>query len=71
MAKMYAKIQYAELLVPLDLLEKLVAQGYIASTSYESGSEHLSELKPIRKVELFSEADVKACLAQMALEGKD
>ena len=68
--KMYAKLQYGEILIPLALFEKIAGECMLVTTTYgNDGNEALSSAKPIRKFELYSQEDVDTCLAQQALEG--
>ena len=57
------------LMIPIHLLEQIVAEGYLVSTSYDNGEDHLNEVQPIRKVEMFSQSDLDTALAQQALQG--
>lgn len=69
--KNYARINsYGQLLVPIELLDKIASEGYIVSTSYGEGStEVISEIKKIDKVSIHDQDEVDAAFAQMALQG--
>jgi hypothetical protein len=66
-AKKFAKIEhYGKLLVPFELLEKIVAEGYMVETSY--GDKGFNSIEPISKVEIYDSEDVKMALAQKNLQ---
>jgi len=66
-AKKFAKIEhYGKLLVPFELLEKIVAEGYIVESSY--GDKGFNSIEPISKVEIYDSEDVKMALAQKNLQ---
>jgi hypothetical protein len=66
-AKKFAKIEhYGKLLVPFELLEKIVAEGYMVETSY--GEKGFNAIEPISKVEIYDSEDVKMALAQKNLQ---
>ena len=59
MKKQYAKIDhYGKLLIPLSLLEKVVAECYICDTDYQDGETYISKLEPVKKVEIVSGEEV-------------
>ena len=67
--KKYARLsEYGNLLVPVSLLEKILEQGYMVQTTYDSGKETIREIEPISSVKFHDEAEVRAALAQAALE---
>jgi hypothetical protein len=66
-AKKFAKIEhYGKLLVPFELLEKIVAEGYMVETSY--GDKGFNTIEPISKIEIYDSEDVKMALAQKNLQ---
>jgi len=66
-AKKFAKIEhYGKLLVPFELLEKIVAEGYMVETSY--GDKGFNSIEPISKIEIYDSEDVKMALAQKNLQ---
>ena len=66
-AKKFAKIEhYGKLLVPFELLEKIVAEGYMVETTY--GDKGFNSIEPISKVEIYDSEDVKMALAQKNLQ---
>lgn len=66
-AKKFAKIEhYGKLLVPFELLEKIVAEGYMVETSY--GDPGFNSIEPISKIEIYDSEDVKMALAQKNLQ---
>ena len=70
--KNYARITtYGNLLVPIEMLDKIVSEGFIASTTYSSDKELISEIKRIDKVTIHGEEELEQAKVQMALEGKD
>jgi hypothetical protein len=73
MGKKYVGIKtYGEVLVPVELLEKLLDCGYTASTSYDSNlSDYvISDIQSIKEVRVYDEDDIQTALAQKALEGR-
>lgn len=66
-AKKFAKIEhYGKLLVPFELLEKIVAEGYMVETSY--GDKGFNSIESISKIEIYDSEDVKMALAQKNLQ---
>ena len=71
--KKYAKIGgYGSLVIPFSLLEKIVEQGYIVSTSYNStASRHeISKVESVAEVSFVEYSEIETQLAQQALEGR-
>lgn len=65
--KKFAKIEhYGKLLVPFELLEKIVAEGYMVETNYSDKG--FNSIEPISKIEIYDGEDVKMALAQRNLE---
>lgn len=61
--KSYVRIEhYGRLLVPTQLLEKLADECYVCDTEYSDGRTRLSNIEPIRKVELVSLDEVENLL---------
>lgn len=73
MSKQYARItDYGDILVPLNLLEKIVEHGYLVRTEYENNTgEVLKEVHKMTGFKLHSEEEVKSVKAQMILEGNE
>ena len=70
--KMYAMLPSSygkNMLIPMHLLEQIVAEGYLVSTSYSDGAEHLKEVESIRKVEMYTQSDLDVAIAQQELSG--
>ena len=66
-SKKYARIEhYGKLLVPFNLLEKIVAEGYMVETSY--GEKGFNSIEPITKVGIHDQEDVKMALAEKKLK---
>ena len=73
MSKKYAKIGgYGNLVVPISLLEQIVEQGYIISTSYNSNlsRSEVSKVDPVTEVGIIDIDEIRGQLAQQALEGR-
>lgn len=71
--KMYAMISSSygkNMLLPMHLVEQVIAEGYLVGTSYENGQDHLREIQDIRKFEVFSQCDLDAAKAQQKLQGE-
>ena len=71
--KKYAKIGgYGSLVIPISLLEKIVEQGYIVHTTYNStrSRQVVSKVEPVTEVNIVDYSDIETQLAQQALEGK-
>ena len=70
--KMYAMLPSSygkNMLIPMHLLEQIVAEGYLVSTSYSDGTECLKEVESIRKVEMYTQSDLDVAIAQQELSG--
>ena len=71
--KKYAKIGgYGSLVIPISLLEKIVEQGYIVQTTYNSNRsrQEVSKVEPVTEVNIVDYSEIETQLAQQALEGK-
>lgn len=70
--KIYARLDtaYRDLLVPVELLERVVAECHLVRTQYEDGKHHITTVEPLTKFEINTEEDLKAGIVQMELEGK-
>ena len=68
----FARISdYGDLLVPLDMLDRLVTEGRIVRTTYENDVDVISEIKEISRINLHTPADIEAAKVQIALAGKE
>jgi hypothetical protein len=70
--KMYAMIPASygkNMLVPMHLLEQIVAECYLVGTTYADGRDNINEVEAIRKFEVFSQSDVDVAIAQQELQG--
>lgn len=69
--KKFARInEYGDLLVPLSLLDKIVSECRIVSTSYDGGNKQvISEIKPISRIEIHDEQELKDAEVQQKLSG--
>lgn len=68
--KTYAKISdYGDVLVPMALMEKIIEQGYLISTTYEDGREAINEVKKPERIHVYQYEEIEAALAQQALRG--
>jgi len=52
--------------VPFELLEKIVAEGYMVETTY--GDKGFNSIEHITKIEIHDQDDVKMALAQKNLQ---
>lgn len=66
----YIDTNYKGMLVPLNVLEKLMEEAILVSTEYVDGDYILRDPKVIRKFEIYSQEDLDTAYAQAALEGK-
>jgi hypothetical protein len=53
------------------MLEKVVSNCYLGSTTYTEHGEQLTELCNLSDVTIIDEVDLADCETQMALEGKN
>ena len=70
--QMYAMLPSSygkNMLVPMHLLEQIVAECYLVGTSYSDGEDHIKEVENIRKVQMFTQSDLDVAIAQQELEG--
>lgn len=69
--KTFARVSdYGDLLVPLALMEKIIDQGYLVSTTYENGHDVINEVKEIKRIHVHKGEEIEAALAQQALRGE-
>jgi hypothetical protein len=57
------------MLVPMHLLEQIVAECYLVGTTYADGRDNINEVENIRKVEMYSQSDLDVAIAQQELQG--
>jgi len=62
---------YKNIIVPMNMLDKVVNNCFLGSTSYTDDGEQLTELAELKDFVILDERDLSDCEAQMALEGKD
>tara|TARA_B100000900_G_scaffold413005_1_gene435982 strand:- start:605 stop:835 length:231 start_codon:yes stop_codon:yes gene_type:complete len=68
--KTYARLSgYGDLLVPMNMLEKIVQDGMIVRTSYVGGEDQITEVRKICDVKIHDEEEIENARVQMALEG--
>ena len=68
--KTYAKISdYGDVLVPMALMEKIIEQGYLISTTYENGRDAINEVRKPERIHVYQYEEIEAALAQQALQG--
>lgn len=68
----FARISdYGDLLVPLDMLDRLITEGRIVRTTYENDVDVISDIKEITRVNVHTPADIEAAKVQIALQGKE
>ena len=70
--KIYARLDtaYRDLLVPVELLERVVSECHLVRTQYEDGKHHITTVEPLTKFEINTEEELRAGIVQMELEGK-
>jgi hypothetical protein len=68
--KTYARLNtaYRDLLVPLDLLERVVAECHLVRTTYTDGKHIITMVEPLTKFDIQSQADLDAGIVQTELE---
>ena len=68
--KQYAQIEgYGRLMVPLNLLEKIAAEGYVVETGYGDDNEiSITKVERISGVKQWTQDDVDAAIVQQKLE---
>jgi len=71
-SKKYARISdYGDLLVPLSLLDKIVSECHIVSTSYEGGDQQvITDIKTITRVNIHDHTELESAEIQQKLSGK-
>jgi hypothetical protein len=62
---------YKNLIVPMNMLEKVVGNCYLGTTNYTEDGEQLTELCNLSDFTIIDEVDLADCETQMALEGKN
>ena len=68
--KTFARVSdYGDLLVPMALMEKIIEQGYLVSTTYTDGSDQISEVRDVQRIVVHKGEEVEAAIVQRALEG--
>ena len=68
----FARISdYGDLLVPLDMLDRLITEGRIVRTTYENDVDVISDIKEITRVNVHTPADIEAAKVQIALQAKE
>lgn len=72
--KMYAQIgDYSKhLVVPIDLLERIVQEGFLVRSGWDSSvsKESIQEAEPITNVKFVTETDLRVALSVSELKGK-
>jgi len=69
-AKSYVRIDhYGKLLIPTNMLEKLLEHAFVADTDYVDGKDVLSKLEQIDRVKVHSADEVKGILMHQELGG--
>ena len=68
--KQYAQIEgYGRLMIPINLLEKIAAEGFIVETGYDDNNEiSLTKVDRISGVKLWTQDDIDAAIVQQKLE---
>jgi hypothetical protein len=68
--KMYARLDtaYRDLLVPLDLLERVVAECHLVRTTYTDGIHIITMVEPLTKFDIHTQSDLDAGIVQTELE---
>ncbi len=70
--KNYVRISdYGDLLVPIDMLDRLITEGRIVRTTYNNDVDEISEIHEISRVDVHTHADIEAAKVQIALQGKE
>ena len=70
--KNYVRISdYGDLLVPIEMLDRLVTEGRIVRTTYNNDVDEISEIREISRIDVHAHADIEAAKVQIALQGKE
>jgi len=70
--KNYVRIGgYGDLVIPIDMLDRLVSEGFIVRTAYENDADVITELHPIERLTVHTAKDLEHARVQMALQGKE
>ncbi len=69
-SKLYARLDtaYKDLLIPVDLLERVVAECHLVRTTYENGKHFITSVEPLTKFEINTQTDLEAGIVQTELE---
>ena len=57
------------MLLPMHLVEQIISEGYLVSTTYEDGRDVLKEVQEIRKFEAITQSELDVAIAQQELSG--
>ena len=69
--KKYAQISsYGNLVVPLDMLPKILEECYLIETSWEGSKSMISKANQITEISIKDGAEITAALVQMKLSGE-
>jgi hypothetical protein len=69
--KKYAQISsYGNLIVPLDMLPKILESCYLVETNWDGNKSVISRVSPITEVSIKSGDEVTAALVQQKLSGE-
>lgn len=68
--KLYARLDtaYRDLLVPIELLERVVAECHLVRTTYTDGNHYITSVEPLSKFEIATQEDLDAGIVQTELE---
>jgi hypothetical protein len=68
--KIYARLDtaYRDLLVPIDLLERVVAECHLVRTTYTDGLHHITMVEQLKKFDIHTQSDLDAGIVQTELE---
>ena len=70
--KFYAMLDcsYRKICVPLDLLDKIIADSYVVGTTYGDNGEEITSVDSLRKFEVITEQELSTAHAQQILAGE-
>lgn len=67
----YARIQgYGDLLVPVALLDQLLENCYMVTTSYQDGGDILRTVDSVTRVAIHDRKEIEDAIIQQKLEGE-
>jgi hypothetical protein len=66
--KYFMLSDYGNLCVPVSLINKIVEECFIVSTTWKDGANMVDKVKPLTGFNVINVADIKAAIVQQKLE---